>query len=178
MNRAVLGSVVGVSSVAALLIMMPRPARTNVLPAHIRQALGEVQTWHLSGWVLHNGQKQPWEVWGQRAPYFYFEKAGDDLIFDDGQQQVCLFTSKTSKGDKKRVWLRRPSPANEASSLRWSLPALVGRWNSNNGKSDTETANEAVSRFGSTTAWKRPLRPCMATCTPSTSLRSARRPSA
>lgn len=148
MNRTVFGTVVCGIGIAVMLVMTPRPARTNIVPARIRQALSEVNTWHLSGWVKHNGQKKSWNVWGQRAPYFYFEQAGDDIIWDDGKQQICLFTSRTSQG-AKRVWLRRPSQANEQDGLRWSHSALVGRWNNADIKPASQTPEEAVFRFGS-----------------------------
>lgn len=62
-----------------------------VYAADVGRALGQVTTWHLTGWRLMNGKRQPWEIWGRRSPYMYYERNCDDIIFDDGHTQKRYF---------------------------------------------------------------------------------------
>ena len=59
--------------------------------AAIAAALGRVNTWHFSGWKLIDGQKVPWEVWGRRAPWLYYERVGDMITWSDGKQRLRVF---------------------------------------------------------------------------------------
>ncbi len=59
--------------------------------AAIAAALGRVNTWHFSGWKLIDGQKVPWEVWGQRTPWLYYERVGEAVTWSDGSQIVRVF---------------------------------------------------------------------------------------
>ena len=59
--------------------------------AAVAAALGRVNTWHFSGWKLIDGQKVPWEVWGRRAPWLYYERVGDVTSWSDGKQVVRVY---------------------------------------------------------------------------------------
>ena len=59
--------------------------------AAIAAALGRVNTWHVSGWKLIDGQKVRWEVWGRRTPFLYDERVGDVVSWSDGKQYVRVF---------------------------------------------------------------------------------------
>ena len=48
-------------------------------------AIQRVNTWHLRGWRLHEGQRVPWEIWGRRSPFYYREQVGEEVTVDDGQ---------------------------------------------------------------------------------------------
>ncbi len=52
--------------------------------AAIAAALGRVNTWHFTGWKQINGQRVPWEIWGRRAPWLYYERVGDTVTWSDG----------------------------------------------------------------------------------------------
>ena len=59
--------------------------------AAIAAALGRVNTWHFSGWKLIDGKQVPWEVWGRRAPWLYYERVGDTMTWSDGKQRLRVF---------------------------------------------------------------------------------------
>ncbi len=59
--------------------------------AAIAAALGRVNTWHFSGWKLIDGRQVPWEVWGRRAPWLYYERVGDAITWSDGKQRLRVF---------------------------------------------------------------------------------------
>lgn len=59
--------------------------------AAIAAALGRVNTWHFSGWKLIDGQKVPWDVWGRRTPWLYYERVGDMTTWTDGKERVRVF---------------------------------------------------------------------------------------
>ena len=59
--------------------------------AAIAAALGHVNTWHFSGWKLIDGRQVPWEVWGRRSPWLYYERVGDTTTWSDGKQRLRVF---------------------------------------------------------------------------------------
>jgi len=59
--------------------------------AAIAAALGRVNTWHFSGWKLIDGKQVPWEVWGRRSPWLYYERVGDTTTWSDGKQRLRVF---------------------------------------------------------------------------------------
>lgn len=44
-----------------------------------RSALRNVATWHLVGWKLVEGERLPWEIWGQARPPFLYERLGESV---------------------------------------------------------------------------------------------------
>jgi hypothetical protein len=59
--------------------------------AAIAAALGRVNTWHFVGWKQIDGKQVPWEVWGSRKPWLYYERVGDTITWDDGKRCLRLF---------------------------------------------------------------------------------------
>ncbi len=93
-RRRVLAVAAALLLVAALLLLpalyQNHQAAQNP-GAAIAAALGRVNTWHFSGWKLIDGQKVPWEVWGRRTPFLYYERLGDVVTWSDGKQLVRVF---------------------------------------------------------------------------------------
>lgn len=52
------------------------------------EAVKDANTWHIYGWEIQNKKKVAWEVWGRRKPFFYYERLGDRITYDDGRQRV------------------------------------------------------------------------------------------
>lgn len=81
--------------VAGLLILLPTLHQNHQAAqnpgAAIAAALGRVNTWHFSGWKLIDGQEVPWEVWGRRTPFLYYERVGEAVSWSDGKQFVRVF---------------------------------------------------------------------------------------
>ncbi len=69
------------------------PSRPNVQNpgAAIAAALGRVNTWHFIGWKQINGKRVPWEIWGRRKPFLYYERVGDTVTWDDGTLHLRVF---------------------------------------------------------------------------------------
>jgi len=59
--------------------------------AAVAAALARVNTWHFSGWKLIDGQQVPWEVWGRRSPWLYYERVGNTTTWSDGKQRLRVF---------------------------------------------------------------------------------------
>lgn len=59
--------------------------------AAVAAALARVNTWHFAGWKLIDGQQVPWEVWGRRSPWLYYERMGDTTTWSDGKQRLRVF---------------------------------------------------------------------------------------
>ena len=59
--------------------------------AAVAAALGRVNTWHFSGWKLIDGKQVPWEVWGRRVPWLYYERVGDTITWSDSKQRLRVF---------------------------------------------------------------------------------------
>lgn len=73
------------------LTLAPQGRHGRIMAATVRQALENVNTWHLRGWKLIEGKQVPWEVWGRRSPFFYREQIGAQVIIDDGVKRVQVF---------------------------------------------------------------------------------------
>jgi hypothetical protein len=112
---AVLAAAALTAAIVAALILLPagRPAR--VLAADVRQALGHVKTWHLSGWRMIHGRKVAWEIWGQRSPYLYYERNGDDVVTDNGRTRTYYFAAAPALGRAMPLVII----ANSEQSARW-----------------------------------------------------------
>ena len=64
--------------------------------AAIAAALARVNTWHFAGWKLIDGRQVPWEVWGRRSPWLYYERVGDTTTWSDGKQRLRVFGPDTA----------------------------------------------------------------------------------
>lgn len=111
-RRALRWTVTAVAAAAAtgaVLIAGPRLLVRPTVAAEMHRAIRSAQTWHFSGWRLQNGKQVPWEVWGQRAPFRYRERIGDDILFDDGARRVRLLPPDPRNGRENGVVLTLPS---------------------------------------------------------------------
>jgi len=80
--------------VAGVLLLLPALYQHQAAQnpgAAIAAALGRVNTWHFSGWKLIDGKEVPWEVWGRRTPFLYYERVGEAVSWSDGKQFVRVF---------------------------------------------------------------------------------------
>ncbi|MBB6053114.1 hypothetical protein [Armatimonas rosea] len=84
-RRAALAAlaVTGIGLVAA-----PRLFLSPASAAGIEAAIGKTLTWHFSGWRIQYGKRVRWEIWGRRAPFFYREQIGDNVLLDDGKRRL------------------------------------------------------------------------------------------
>ena len=85
----------GVALIVVALFLLPTlyQSRRNAQNpgAAVAAALGRVNTWHFSGWKLIDGRQVPWEVWGRRLPWLYYERVGDTTTWSDGKQRLRVF---------------------------------------------------------------------------------------
>ena len=92
--RRALAAVAAVLLVAVLFLLptLYQGRRNAQNPgAAIAAALARVNTWHFSGWKLIDGRQVPWEVWGRRSPWLYYERVGDTTTWSDGKQRLRVF---------------------------------------------------------------------------------------
>jgi hypothetical protein len=126
------GGLAAAGVVAFGLLFVPHnPHKRNSLSAsaQVRRALANINTWHLKGWKMQNGQRVPWEVWGQRQPFFYREQIGPDIIVDNGVQRVSLYAPYTTRYKGTRPGIALIMPSNSAvENVRWSYRRMVDHW--------------------------------------------------
>ncbi len=88
------------SLLIAALLLLPAPnqnRRASPNPgAAIAAALDRVNTWHFSGWKLIDGKQIPWDVWGRRTPWLYYERVGDTVSWSDGKRRLRVFAPNTT----------------------------------------------------------------------------------
>jgi hypothetical protein len=94
---------------AVALMTWPRSQPPVSAAAKVRQSLAQVNTWHLRGWKLLDSQQFAWEVWGQRKPFFYRERIGDETVLDDGRQRVRVLDAAPNLNRSQGIVLRTPS---------------------------------------------------------------------
>jgi hypothetical protein len=73
-----------VAVIAAVTLMAPHRHHYSDQNAAIAAALDGIETWHFSGWKQIDGKHVPWDIWGRRSPYLFYEKIGDDITVSDG----------------------------------------------------------------------------------------------
>lgn len=70
-----------------LLLPRHRPALAG---SDVRTALANARSWHLGGWKMEGDRRVAWEVWGQRSPFFYRERIGEQEVMDDGVNRYLV----------------------------------------------------------------------------------------
>ena len=88
-------AVAAASLLIGVLLLLPvlngsRRAAQNPGEA-IAAALDRVNTWHFSGWKLIDGKQVPWDVWGRRTPWLFYERVGDAVTWSDGKRRLRVF---------------------------------------------------------------------------------------
>ena len=87
----------GFAAAAALLVaivaLSPAFRPTKSFAAEIVDALERTNTWHLSGWRQIGGKRVPWEIWGRRKPFLYYEAVGNNAVYDDGTTQTRIYSA-------------------------------------------------------------------------------------
>ncbi len=149
MSFKLLTGCVATSAAVLALLLLPNKTRHNMsMAAEIRQAVSNVNTWHLKGWKLQNGKPLAWEVWGRRTPFFYREQVGQDVIVDDGRSRVSLFAplKRNGRPDASGIALKTPSMP-DASNTRWSYTQMVAQWDNISLRPDAQTAEDATFDF-------------------------------
>lgn len=104
-----MAAIAGTLILASALLIWPRSQPPVSAAARVRQSLQQVNTWHLQGWKLLDGEKVSWEVWGRRKPFFYRERVGDETVVDDGIQRVRVLEAAPNLTRPQGVVLRTPS---------------------------------------------------------------------
>ncbi len=75
----------------------------------VGNALSHVNTWHLKGWKLRNGQQIPWEAWGRQQPYLFRERVGEEVTFDNGKIRIRQFAPDLTQHRPKGICLTMAS---------------------------------------------------------------------
>ncbi len=115
---------------AALAVSLVAPSLVNQkksMAAEVRAALQEVNTWHLSGWKLIDGERVRWEVWVRRDPFFYREQIGEQMTLNDGTQRVQVIPADQKSGRSQGIVLRTASVP-EPQNMGWSYTAMISSW--------------------------------------------------
>ncbi|HLK59861.1 MAG TPA: hypothetical protein VKU00_25085, partial [Chthonomonadaceae bacterium] len=129
MRTSMLVSAVTICLVAVFLIWPHTHGRVNLAEADVKQALQSVNTWHLSGWKMKNGEQVPWEIWGRRKPFFYRESFGGEEIWDDGTTRMQLLPAAPKRMQGPSIALCIPSRMGPE-SIGWNfLPGPINSWN-------------------------------------------------
>ena len=135
MHLKLLAGVTATAAATLALLLLPGRGRHNMsMASEIRQAVSQINTWHLKGWKMQGKDKIPWEVWGRRAPFFYREQVGQDVIVDDGTQRVSIFAplnvhlGAEAPYTSSSLVLRAPSFP-DAQNARWSYQRILAPWN-------------------------------------------------
>lgn len=102
----------------ALLLGLRVHRNDNVAAADVRAALLNVRTWHLHGWRMRDGRQTPWEVWGRKTPFLYWEKSGADITYDDGRQRIAVFAPDAQLGRKQGIIVRTAAVPDLPSAVR------------------------------------------------------------
>jgi hypothetical protein len=124
---ALLGGLAFAVALIATLLFSPRTTPPVQAAARVRNALQNVNTWHLKGWKTLNGKKVAWEVWGRRTPFFYREQIGENLLQDDGTQRITILTPDASAFQEKGLFLRQPSLP-DSDNLPWLYKTMMKPW--------------------------------------------------
>lgn len=90
MIRTLLGGTAIATATALGLFVGPRLNPAASFAADVKAAIAQANTWHFSGWRLVEGKQVRWEIWGRRAPFFYREQFGDNLLITDDKEQLRL----------------------------------------------------------------------------------------
>ncbi len=119
----------GVSLVTATLVLWltlaPQGRHGRIMAATVRQALEDVNTWHLQGWKLVGGKRVPWEVWGRRSPFFYREQLGGQVITDDGAERTQVFPPDPAIGRPMGLVVKTSSrPGDEDANTGWNFTKM------------------------------------------------------
>lgn len=121
------GAALVTMALAGWLLLAPQGRHGQILAATVRQALSNVNTWHLHGWKIVEGKRVPWEVWGRRSPFFYREQVGGQIIQDDGAERVQVFPPDPAIGRPAGLVVKTASqPGTE--NTGWNFPTLFAVW--------------------------------------------------
>jgi hypothetical protein len=92
--------------ILAILVWLFTPLTLSLLSdpgAEAMAAMQRANTWHMSGWKVQRLNRLDWEVWGRRKPFFFYEKLGDHITYDDGQQRIEVIPQDVTKGTDSLV---------------------------------------------------------------------------
>lgn len=113
---------------------------SRALAAEVGAAIGQANTWHLTGRKQEAGRQIPWEVWGRRRPYLYREQIGDEVLVDNGTER--LQTVRTEGGKLLAV---RTRSQRTPLGARWTDLTVGTNWA--RGKPWQATADTAIFRW-------------------------------
>jgi len=141
----------GVLLVTATLVLWltlaPQGRHGRIMAATVRQALEDVNTWHLQGWKLVGGKRVPWEVWGRRSPFFYREQLGGQVITDDGAERTQVFPPDPAIGRPMGLVVKTSSrPGDEDENTGWNFTKMFAA-RPDNMKPWQETRDQVVFNF-------------------------------
>ncbi|MDQ2686851.1 MAG: zf-HC2 domain-containing protein [Armatimonadota bacterium] len=126
-RRLALGALV-TAALAAFLFVLPFGRQPKDMGAAVAAALARTNTWHLSGWKQIDGKRVPWDIWGRRKPFLFYERVGDTITVDDGTKRLRLFPPNPALNRPCGLVVRT---ASEPESLNWIGPStenMVGLW--------------------------------------------------
>ncbi len=114
----------------AVLLVLPTWNRspTNMAVA-IADAVSEANTWHLSGWKQSDGKRVPWDIWGRRRPFLFYEKIGGDITVDDGTKRLRLYPPNPTLDRPVGLVIRTASERADFDGYGPSPTSMVSLWN-------------------------------------------------
>ncbi len=59
-------------------------------PNRLETNTNHINSWHFTGWRLVRGKQIPWDIWGQRAPIFRYERLGESIRVSHQSSSVAL----------------------------------------------------------------------------------------
>jgi hypothetical protein len=141
----------GAAAAAAVLlagtaVFLAKGSRQEAMAARIGAAVQRANTWHLQGWREDGGKRIPWEVWGRRRPFFYYEQTGEKLLVDNGRERLETFPGMAGASTLAVRMPSRPTPEDN----RWAQFTMGTDWRDGRREPWQVTPSEVV--FQSTDA--------------------------
>jgi hypothetical protein len=143
-----------VAAAVLVAVVLPSSLPRRSLAAEVGRALERANTWHLSGWKRIGGERVPWEVWGRRRPFLFYEKVGGDITFDDGRERLRIFAPDAKLGRPSGLVVRTRAVPDPWGGVSLSYRTMIDQWDWKQPRTPhgqvhgpvRETADEAVFR--------------------------------
>ncbi len=123
------GGALATAALAALLFVLPTwKEAPRGMAAAVAAALSQANTWHFSGWKEIGGRRVPWDVWGRRKPFLFYEKVGGDITFDDGTQRLRVFPADPALDRPQGLVIRTATEKDGLDGFGPSVKDMASLW--------------------------------------------------
>ncbi len=122
------GALATAALVAVLLILPTWQESPRGMDAAVGAALARANTWHFSGWKEIGGRRVPWDVWGRRRPFLFYEKVGEDITFDDGTQRLRVFPADPTLNRPQGLVIRTATQKDGFNGFGPSVEDMASLW--------------------------------------------------